>query len=111
MPVCIQAYCPRTPVTRFHSRLIFLSSSLLLTGRLLNRFSTVTVVPFCAATTDVPFSLPDTSNSSFVPFGALSGMHVMTVKFDRAQREDKASPRKPKVCRVVRSLYVDNFEV
>src|SRR5689334_15460687 len=99
----MQAYCPKTPTTRVHSLLIFRSSSLLLTGRLLNRFSTKTVVPFCAATTLWPFKAPETSNSSFVPLGASSARQVTTENFDNAHNEDKASPRNPKVCKVVRS--------
>lgn len=35
----------------------------------------------------------------------------MTVKRDKAQRDERASPRKPKVSKVLRSEYVDSLEV
>jgi hypothetical protein len=44
------------------------SSSFRLTGKFLNMSSTVTVVPFVAATTVLDLSFPDISKSSLVPF-------------------------------------------
>ena len=104
-------YACSSPRTLVYSRFMFLSSSFRRTGKVLNRFSDKTVVPFWAATTEILLSFPEISNSSFDPFGASSLVAVIIERIDRAHRELRASPRKPKVWTFSRSSYVDSFDV
>jgi hypothetical protein len=99
----MQAYAFNSPSTFPYSLLIFFSNSLLLTGRFRNICSTETTVPFWLATTDLPFNFPEISKSRRVPFGPSVARAVTMWKFERAQREERASPRKPNVAREVRS--------
>lgn len=69
------------------------------------------MVPFWLAATEVFFSFPESSKSRRVPLGPSLARAVRMWKCESAQSEDSASPRKPKVWRDDRSLYVDNFEV
>lgn len=67
-------------------------------------FSTRTVVPRCAAATERDLSSPEVSKSRRVPLGASEAVAVVIWRSERAQREERASPRKPKVVMVVRSV-------
>jgi hypothetical protein len=96
-PTLIQAYAFSRCSTFWYSRRMFFSSSFLRTGRFLNISSTVTAVPLVVATIDFLLSFPDVSKSSLVPFGPSEARAVTTWNVDKAQREDSASPRKPKV--------------
>jgi hypothetical protein len=110
-PVQILAYACKSPRTFAYSLFIFLVNSCFLTGRVLNICSTMTVVPLWAATIFLLLSFPENSNSNLLPFGAVSDVAVIIWRFERAQRELRASPRNPKVLTFERSAYVRNFEV
>ena len=67
--VLMHAYACSTPKTFVYSRLMFFSNSRRRTGRFAKRASTMTVVPFWLAMTEVALNLPEVSNSSLVPLG------------------------------------------
>lgn len=53
-------------------------------------------LPFALATADVELRFPRESYSSLEASGTCSSVHVVTVTFEKAQRELRASPRNPK---------------
>ena len=79
----------------------------------MNSPDTVTVVPLWRAA--LPFlllTLPVRSNSITVPTGASAAVAVVTeTEWARAQREERASPRKPKVVTDSRSEKEASLEV
>lgn len=101
--VLIHAYAWIIPSTLPYSRLIFFSRSLRRTGKIEKRFSTATKVPLWLATTAVSRTWPDLWKLRRVPLGTSSARAVTICRSERAHREERASPRKPKVWRESRS--------
>lgn len=86
-------------------------SSFLRTGSASKSLSTLIVVPFARATlvptTHSPFRL----NDNDVPTGAVDAVEVTRDRLAVPHKEERASPRNPRVETEARSANEDNFEV
>lgn len=93
-----------------YSRFMFLTNSLLRTGMPSNRLLILTMVPFVIGAGVLDWMTPSELYSTKRPVGA-APVEVVTVTWASAQRDDNASPLKPKERTLARSLNERSFDV
>ena len=112
-PVLINAYACTSSIALPISLFAFLLNSFLRTGKFSNNFSTLTVVPLDRETrfADSTCNSPAGVKERAVPSGREGEVQVVMERVATPQREESASPRKPRVETLARSSNEFSLDV